>query len=194
MAHDRIAVDPLGDPHERAHQDRIDLAWRGLRTLTPQPSRLAERFWEEVDRERETAHLSIDRAMAAVADREPELYRAARDSDSVLLTGTRGQWAVHLAGEERRKNNGPKRTSSGVDLDESDATRTAAKERGFTPIDEKLVQNFLDSDQIDQDADEGDPDAQRTMAVRAWLHKKRLRPTAANIKAAFKAIGRDSDV
>jgi hypothetical protein len=301
MARDRMAVDPLADPHERAHQDRIDLARRGLRTLTT--SRLVERFFEEVEHEQESGHLSFSEAMAAVATREPELWCAARDAESLLLSGTKAQLGglgtapetdqfgrVHLRDltaeniregvlslsngmlkgtGPKNKGNGPiteeidprrtgnvrdlldpdridqspdeddvdpyasaddevarlmekeikrtgatdskavsaalksvairnprlmkrwgaaKRTAAGVkDLDSQGATRTAAKERGFTPIDEKLVQNFLDSDQIDQDAIEGDPDAQRTMAVRAWLYKKGLTPTAANIKAALKA-------
>jgi hypothetical protein len=216
MASDRNAADPLADPNE--------------------PRGLVQRFWREVKLEQQTAHCGPSEAIARAAKREPALYLAVRDSESILLTGTRGQFAAHLRGDPRggrtadefrlkhpidldaaavedgvfslsrgplegtgprrgpesiQDDIDPRRTSNARELDSQDALRAAAKQRGYVPIDERFVQNFVDSDQITQDAEEGDPDAEWVMRARSWLYQKQLKPTVANIAAAFKATANE---
>jgi hypothetical protein len=81
----------------------------------------------------------------------------------------------------------PKRTSAGVkDLDSQEALRTAARARGYQPVDERLLSAYMDADQIDQDADAGNPDAQWVVRSRDWLRRHNLPATAENVKRAFK--------
>jgi hypothetical protein len=212
MASDRIAADPLAD---RVHQDCIDRARRGLRMQ--QPSRLAQRFEQLVDDEQKMSNVSLSEAMAAVAEREPDLYRTVRDNDSVMLTGTQAQLdAAHLGHAPRGGRTADEyRLEHPASLSADDIEHDILSLRNgmLEGTGQKKAGNAADLDSgglraearqrgyvpVDEkvqnylDADqitqdeEGDPSIERVMAALAWLHKNGLQPSAGNIRRAYAA-------
>jgi hypothetical protein len=99
-------------------------------------------------------------------------------------TGPRKKGNASIAPED---DIDPRRTSNVRELDSQDALRGAAKRRGFTPVDEKLLADFLNDPAIDDDAAAGDADAAWVIRARTWLYQNQLDQTAHNIKKAFDA-------
>jgi len=131
-------------------------------------------LWSQVQLElRADPDLDETEAYARVAKSNRDLWVAAQRQSTVLVRGGK-------RGEKGGLSTAPPTDKFGrvhlsdldvpATLNNSGGLRAEARRRGFTPIDEK-VQNFLDADQIAQDA-EGDPNMEQTMAALAWLHKR----------------------